>query len=60
MSVVSYVADKNDLFPEISAYEHFEVLRRLWDLDEDESRKREERLLGLLGISEDEADSPAK
>jgi len=60
ISAVSYVADKNDLFPEISAREHFEVLRRLWDLGEDESLKREERLLGLLGIAGDEADSPAK
>lgn len=60
MSAVSYVADKNDLFPEISAREHFEVLRRLWDLTGEESLRREKRLLGLMRIPGDEADSPAK
>jgi ABC-type multidrug transport system ATPase subunit len=60
MSDVSYVADKNDLFPELSAREHFEVLRRLWDVGKDETLKREDRLLSLLGIPDNEADTQAK
>ncbi len=60
ISLVSYVADKNMLFPELSALEHFEVARRLWDIGAAETRRREALLLGLLRIQGEEAAAPVR
>lgn len=60
MSAVAFVSDRNDLFPELSAREHFEVARLLSDLDSREAHRREDVLLGLLRIPGDECELPVR
>ncbi len=57
---VAFVSDRNDLFPELSAREHFEVARLLSDLASTEARRREALLLELLRVRGDEADAPVR
>lgn len=60
ISRVAFVSDRNDLFPELSAREHFEVARLLSGLSPALARGRTTLLLDLLRIRGDEAEAPVR
>lgn len=59
ISKVAFVSDGNDLFPDLTAMEHFEIARLLRGMDRGEAGRRADELLGLFEFAEEERSRPA-